>query len=82
MVERENIQGSQQDTNIHWTERQQKNVTETSQASALCELVESSDEEATNYVDVDNIPLGNVSLSNYNSSNDYGSDPDNISLLM
>ena len=42
-----------------------KNVTEISQASALCELVESSDEEATNYVDVDDIPL-----SDYNSSDD------------
>ena len=33
-----------------------ENVTETSQASALCELEESSDEEATNSVDVDNTP--------------------------
>ena len=47
-----------------------KKVTETSQASALCELVESSDEEATNYADEDNIPLSNISLSNYNSSDD------------
>ena len=59
-----------------------KNVTETSQASALCKLMESSDKEATNYVDVDDIPLSDISLSDYNSSDDYESDPDNISLLM
>ena len=56
-------------------------VTETSQA-ALCELEESSDQEATNSVDVDNTPLSGISLSDYNSSDDYKFDPDNISLLM
>ena len=56
-----------------------KNVTETSQACPLCELVESSDEEATNDVDVDDIPLSDISLTDYNSSNDYESDPDKIS---
>ena len=59
-----------------------KNVTETSQASALCKLTESSDKEATNYVDVDDIPLSDISLTHYNSFDDYESDPDNISLLM
>ena len=59
-----------------------KNVTETSQASALCELVESSDEEATNYVDVDDVPLSDISFSDYNKSDDYESDLDNMSLLM
>ena len=44
-----------------------KNVAETSQASALYKLVKSSEKEATNY-DVDNIPLSDISLSNYNSS--------------
>ena len=59
-----------------------KNLTETSQASALCELVESSDEEATNYVDVDDVPLSDISFSDYNKSDDYESDLDNMSLLM
>ena len=59
-----------------------KNVTEASKASALSELVESSDKEVANYVKVDDIPLSDISLSTYNSSNDYESDPDNISLLM
>ena len=58
-----------------------KNVTETSQASALCELVERSDEEATNDVDVDDMPLSDISLRDYNSSDDYESDPDKISFL-
>ena len=59
-----------------------ENVTETSQASALCELEESSDKEATNSVDVDNTPLSGISLSDYNSSDNCEFDPDNISLLM
>ena len=77
------MQGGERDTNIHQTERQwKKNLTETSQASALCELVESSDEEATNYVDVDDVPLSDISFSDYNKSDDYESDLDNMSLLM
>ena len=76
------MQGGERDKYPSNRKTMKKNLTETSQASALCELVESSDEEATNYVDVDDVPLSDISFSDYNKSDDYESDLDNMSLLM
>ena len=75
------MQGGERDKYPSNRKTMKKNLTETSQASALCELVESSDEEATNDVDVDDMPLSDISLRDYNSSDDYESDPDKISFL-
>ena len=52
-------------TQISIKQKEQKKICNRHQASALCELVESSDEGATNYVDVDDIPLSNISLRDY-----------------
>ena len=76
------MQGGERDKYPSNRKTMKKNLTETSQASALCELVESSDEEATNYVDVDDVPLSDISFSDYNKSDDHESDLDNMSLLM